>query len=40
MATFGFDELLMTQIFTNFPYLPRWYCFNIFLWHVVFWEDL
>ena len=30
----------MNQIFTNFPYLPRWYCFNTFLCYVVFWEDL
>ena len=30
----------MNQIFTNFPYLPRWYYFNKFLCHVAFWDDL
>jgi len=30
----------MSQIFTNFPYLPRWYCFTTFLCHVAFWDDL
>ena len=30
----------MSEIFTNFPYLPSWYCFNIFLCHVAFWDDL
>jgi len=30
----------MNQMFTNFPYLPRWYYFDIFLCHVAFWNDL
>ena len=30
----------MNQIFTNIPYLPRWYYFIIFLCHVAFWDDL
>ena len=30
----------MSQIFTNFPFLPTWYYFNTFLYHVAFWDDL
>jgi len=30
----------MSQIFTKFPFLPTWYYFNTFLYHVAFWDDL
>ena len=30
----------MSQIFTNFPFLPTWYYFNTFLYHVALWDDL
>ena len=30
----------MSQILTNFPYLPRWYYSDIFLSHVASWDDL